>query len=546
MKKVSCLLCISLFTTIACNDSNILESIPPVDKPNPPISGNVTNKVKYRPSNYMMWDNWCIKNNDEVHLFHLQGVINGINYDYDTNLRGFGHAVSSDLLHWNEKSEVLSLYGKELPYEADFRYSGCTVEYKGKYYMFYTMRKWAGERIGVAMSDDLYTWTEYEGNPVIVPDARWFITYEHDSASPNIDRWDRVDCRDMIVVKDNKSDGFYGYFVSSSDILGFTSPTSVIGVAYSTDLLHWEQHGIAYLPTGVSVPEMIDVFEYDDTWYMTLTTAKDNGNLLAFSDPYITRGTIYATSQSPEGPFVEDYKDNVLLGGQINSGYSMRTIDYQNKKRLMYVDVNNGISVLSLPKTIGKNSEGRLRAFYAADLLTSLRKSEITPQIHSLPSNSFGWPTYGGRWTTQNDVFQCETDPNSWQAVLFEGGLNNIEMSFMIKNWDCNSFGIVFANKVEQTSLNDLSHILVIEPEKNRIYLTDHAWDFQNCRSYKFSKDMEYKFRCILMENVLELYINDELVFNSGLYNSGNYLPGLFANNGNLSVYDLDIFALEE
>ena len=97
-------------------------------------------------------------------------------YSRDTNLRGFGHAASGDLLHWNEKPEVLSLYDKSLDNEADFRLYRMHGRTPGQYYTFYTMRKWAGQRIGVALSDDLYTWKEYEGNPVIVPDGRWFIT----------------------------------------------------------------------------------------------------------------------------------------------------------------------------------------------------------------------------------------------------------------------------------------------------------------------------------------------------------------------------------
>ena len=165
---------------VSCGDDNIVTKGNPIENPDPepdPEAGlRVVNKVKYRPYNYMMWDNWYIVKEDSIHLFHLQGIVNGVSYSRDTNLRGFGHAASGDLLHWNEKPEVLSLYDKSLDNEADFRYTGCTVEHQGQYYTFYTMRKWAGQRIGVALSDDLYTWKEYEGNPVIVPDGRWFIT----------------------------------------------------------------------------------------------------------------------------------------------------------------------------------------------------------------------------------------------------------------------------------------------------------------------------------------------------------------------------------
>ena len=223
-------------------------------------------------------------------------------------------------------------------------------------------------------------------------------------------------------------------------------------------------------------------------------TAKDNGSLTAFSDPYITRGTIYATAVSPQGPFMEDMKDNVLIGGQLSSGYSMRTVDYQGERRLMYVDVDNGVSVLSLPKNIGLNNQGKLRALYASDLLPKLRIQEISPVIYDQPANSFGWPTYGGLWKEKEGVFSCKTDKDSWQAAIFEGVSANMEISFTIEDFQCSSFGIVLARPVAEVSLSDLSHILVIEPKKDRVYLTDHTWDFQNCRSYIFEERRKYDF----------------------------------------------------
>lgn len=537
---------VTMLTSCGGDDFSSKSNSPDNPDADPDKELRVVNKVKYRPHNYMMWDNWYIVKDESVHLFHLQGVLNGFDYPQSTNLRGFGHAVSGDLMHWSEEAEVLSLYNKNLENEADFRYTGCTIENEGKYYTFYTMRKWAGQRIGVAVSDDLFSWKEYEGNPVIVPDKRWFITFSENSRTGNHPNWDRVDCRDMVVVKDKTGNGFYGYFVSSSDVMGLTSPTSVVGIAYSTDLYHWEQRGIVYYPTGVSMPEMIDVFEHDGVWYMTLTTAKDNGSLTAFSDPYITRGTLYATASSPAGPFTEDRKDNVLIGGQINSGYSMRTIDYKGKKRLMYVDVDNGTSVLSLPKTIGLDKQGRLRPFYADDLLPKLRTQEIAPVIYAQPGNSFGWPTHGGTWSEKDGVFTCETDKDSWQAVVFDGASTNLELSFTVNKINCTSLGVVLSKAVSEVGLKDLSHILVIEPQKNRIYLTDHTWDFQNCRSYSFEEGERYEFRVLLMGHTIELYINNELVFNSGLNNGGNYLPGIFANDGRLDVQNLRIYKLQD
>jgi len=213
-------------------------------------------KIHYSPEGYCMWDNWYVERDGEIHLIHLKGLAGGMDYDAaKENRRGYGHAVSTDLVHWSEQADILSLEESTNPLDRDFRYTGCTIERNGVYYTFYTMRKGQGQRIGVATSEDLYEWEEYEGNPVLVPDEKWFITFANENVSNHAAWGATVDCRDMLVIEDKEGEGYWGYFVASADT-GRTSPTAVIGVAYSYDLLEWEQLGIAYMPRSVSMPEM--------------------------------------------------------------------------------------------------------------------------------------------------------------------------------------------------------------------------------------------------------------------------------------------------
>lgn len=69
---------------VSCGDDNIVTKGNPIENPDPepdPEAGlRVVNKVKYRPYNYMMWDNWYIVKEDSIHLFHLQGIVNGVSY----------------------------------------------------------------------------------------------------------------------------------------------------------------------------------------------------------------------------------------------------------------------------------------------------------------------------------------------------------------------------------------------------------------------------------------------------------------------------------
>lgn len=504
-------------------------------------------KIRYSPEGYHMWDSWCVEKDGEVHLIHLKALAGGTAYDEEKeNRRGYGHAVSTDLVHWTEQEDILSPEESENPLDRDFRYTGCTIERDGLYYTFYTMRKGQGQRIGAATSEDMYEWEEYEGNPVLVPDEKWFITFANENASNHAAWGATVDCRDMLVIKDEEGDGYWGYFVASADT-GKTTPAAVVGVAYSYDLLSWEQQGIAYAPESVSMPEMVDVFQIGDKWYMTLTTAKNNGCISGFSDPYITRAQIYAVADSPKGPFLENPEDNVMMGGQLNSGYSSRSIVFNGTRRVLYTDSNNGEAVISLPKNVAVNAEGCLRLYYAADLLEGLRTGALQDSIAIQPNTSFAWNTKGGVWKKEDDKYSCTTDNNSWQPFLMKGMANNMELEFVMDGEsDCSMLGIVLSSQGDGKLLNDLNHILAIDLENDRVYLTDARWDLSNCRQYLFEENQEYHFRMLLLDQTMELYINDELVFNSGIQNAGANRAGLFVNDGTILIKNLALYSLEE
>ena len=78
----------------------------------------------------------------------------------------WGHAVSKDLIHWQELP--IALEPKEW-YENDGGcFSGSAIEKDGKLYLFYTsVSKDLGQTQSVAISEDGIHFEKYEGNPVI-------------------------------------------------------------------------------------------------------------------------------------------------------------------------------------------------------------------------------------------------------------------------------------------------------------------------------------------------------------------------------------------
>ena len=134
---------------------------------------------------------------------------------------GWGHAVSDDLVHWQQLEDALI---PDQPYEKDRGcYSGSALEKDGKLYLFYTGAARPSASVNVAVSDDGIHFTKYAGNPVITRGPA-------DGCSWNF--------RDPKVLKIGS---LYHMVVGNS--------ANNIGrvVRYtSQDLLHWEYAGVLY------------------------------------------------------------------------------------------------------------------------------------------------------------------------------------------------------------------------------------------------------------------------------------------------------------
>ena len=136
------------------------------------------------------WDFWIADTGSDYHLFFL----NAPRSLGDPNLRHHravvGHAVSSDLVHWEELGQALRP-GPEGAWDDVAIWTGSVVRGDDAWYMFYTgSSKSEGaliQRIGLATSPDLMTWTKHPANLIIEADPAWYqqldTTAWHDQAS---------------------------------------------------------------------------------------------------------------------------------------------------------------------------------------------------------------------------------------------------------------------------------------------------------------------------------------------------------------------------
>ncbi|WP_242622771.1 glycoside hydrolase family 32 protein [Lachnoclostridium sp. Marseille-P6806] len=168
----------------------------------------------------------------------------------------WGHAVSKDLIHWEEC--VPSLIPDHLyeNYQRGGCFSGSVIVHKNRLYAFYTAVSMRGGQPVpaqcIAYSDDGYTFVKPAENPII-PERP---CESHDFRDPKVifykDRWQMIVGGSSGDAADLKSHGrIYLY--------------------HSLDLFHWNYDGILYeAPDGEGTMfECPDLFEINGKWIIT-------------------------------------------------------------------------------------------------------------------------------------------------------------------------------------------------------------------------------------------------------------------------------------
>lgn len=485
-----------------------------------------------------MWDAWFLNDKETVHAFHLQMPF-GESDAPETVKKSIGHIYSRDLLHWENCGYILPPPTDDSQ-DDDYwqKYTGSAVTKDDMHYVFYTMRGRydGGQRIGLALSKDLKTFSRYEGGAVLEPDSNLLLGYEN-AAKYNFGSAAFVDCRDFLVVKNKKDGLYYGYFAAAAD-LGRRSPVGVIAVAVSDDLINWRDQSIAFVPRQNGVIEAMDVFEFEGKWYLTVLCGNIYNGRDSTPDDYVIKATTYAVADQPRGPFVMP-EDNIFIGGPDNTGFTCRTVMFQGKLYVLYVDSSGGGWTLSLPKLIGTR-DNKLVPLYTP-LLEKLRTGVWETKTLRLISNSFAWNTFGGEFTQEEGKYCIKTDQYDYQAALFESDTpelpSNLEMKFDL-TMDAKAAGAVF-------EADNQLYFLLLEPEKGRILLLmDKGFFYVAGREIPLEN--KEQVRIILIDGTIECYINDALVLQCGVPRFQSVRAGLVCDRGNACFENIEIYSLEK
>jgi len=270
-----------------------------------------------------MWDFWLVKKKGFYHIYYLQAPRSIKNPDVRHSVASVGHAVSKDLEIWKEDGTVLEA-GWEGSWDDTSIWTGSIIGKNEKYYMFYTSRskREAGkiQRIGVAISEDLYVWKKYENNPVIEADLNWYEKV--DISDEGLEHW-----RDPFIIY-NSEDKFYYAFICARVNHGDYNGRGCIARAKSRDFLGWEVMSPATDAGNFYEMEVPDLHFKNGRWYLLFTTSST-----AYSEKHkkeiipltAQTGTLYYQSITLLDKFTPIRDKEVLLSTETQT-YTARVI----------------------------------------------------------------------------------------------------------------------------------------------------------------------------------------------------------------------------
>ncbi len=203
-------------------------------------------RTGYSPLGFYLKD-FCLHEVDGVwHLYHIAGTP-GVSCGLPGNEVFFGHATTRDFQTWetHEACFFLDVRG----WDHGHVFAPYVITHEGKHWMFYTgVTTDNTQRIGVATSTDLFRWDRVCARPVIRPEEyEWAFCPTSGGAA----------CRDAHVIK--QAGVFQMYYTAVK-----ADGKGCVARASSTDLLTWNDEGVAYGFSAWNQCESSNVQQMDD------------------------------------------------------------------------------------------------------------------------------------------------------------------------------------------------------------------------------------------------------------------------------------------
>ena len=236
------------------------------------------------------------------------------------------HAQSPDLAHWQARTPVL-VTSAGSPWEQGASWAPVVErdEENNRWVMLYTgCDAQMNQRIGLATSPDLETWTRSGATPVITPDPAQYIWSAAGSWS---------DFRDPYLYR---QDGLWHVLVTAKKLVG-SQPTGVLYHGTSSDLANWTDVGPIFQNNSAQPAKVLESSQYVtigswqhlffgvfDAVGVTVLSATDPSGWSMASARILDNG--YAPEVDTFDPGVSIYSRlaNYQLPGSAGTGYVVR------------------------------------------------------------------------------------------------------------------------------------------------------------------------------------------------------------------------------
>ncbi len=231
-----------------------------------------------RLPDHWLWDSWIVDDGSRHHLYYLQAPRMPSPTMRHDRAR-VGHATSTDLVDWDVLGETFGP-AAEGAYDDLATWTGSVVRVEdGTWRLFYTAISNAGhglrdQRLGMAVSTDLHTWTDRSVAPLVAPDPRWYKTLadypDVATTGPALDTVSET-WRDPFAVRDPDGDGWHLLVTARAAGAG-RGDDGVVAHLHSPDLVTWSVLPPLSAPgSGFGQLEVLQTRQIDGRWVLVFT-----------------------------------------------------------------------------------------------------------------------------------------------------------------------------------------------------------------------------------------------------------------------------------
>ena len=459
--------------------------------------------LHFKPADGYVGDVIPFYNSGEYHVFYLKRR-EGLDDSPSVQPLIWAHAVSTDLIHWEELPNALEVGGPEDP-DSRGCWTGSVIKSGRTFHIFYTgysagQGNYPPQTICHATSQDLIRWDKNASNPIIVPDPRW---YEND------------DWRDPFVFW-NEKEKCYWMLITARVKDASTPRRGCIAIAKSKDLKAWSVHPPLWKPYLIYAPECPDLFQMNGKWYLIFSNV----------------ATRYRYAEDLSGP----WRRYPIASFDGEKYYAAKTL-YDGKRRLLFGWIASQENErdegkwewgghMALPREIFARFDGSLGIRCPEEIIKAFKREKIKP------GSSLQYEFGTGSWHFKNESFVGNAD-DGFAFIRFP----NVPDNYLLEAEITLDSMIASAGFMIRMSENlEGGYMLTLEPYAHRAAF--RYWKPWGDPSPHIERPLDIqpgqpvKCQIFLEDTLLEAFFDDRTAISARMYNFRKGQLCLFVQNG--------------